>query len=149
MTMDCHSAPAALAFAAICERQTCYPLANPEAADAGANFANFAAKFVAHDRSLRHADTILARMEVGPANATVMNFEYDLARTSLGFGRINYGHFILTPECCRLHFFHRPSMRRRSVVAALLETMYNERRRACDSSSANLLDLLKRSPDVV
>src|SRR5690348_9328045 len=105
MTMDCHSAPAALAFAAICEGQTCYPLANPEAADAGADFANFAAKFMAHNRPLRHADTILARMEVGPANATVMNFEYDLARTGRGFGRINYGHFILTLECCRLHYF--------------------------------------------
>ena len=103
--MDFHSAPAALALAAICERQTCYPLANLKATDAGANFANFAAKFMAHNRSLRHADTVLARMEVGPADTAIMNFEYDLACTSRRLRRIDYRHFVLTLECCRLHFF--------------------------------------------
>jgi hypothetical protein len=39
-----------------------------------------------------------------------MNFEYDLARTGGGLRRIDYRHFILTLECCRSHFFHRPLM---------------------------------------
>src|SRR5690349_17690868 len=108
MAMDCHSAPAALAFAAICERQTRYPLANSQATDADANFANFAAKFMAHNRPLRHANTVLACVEVGTADTAIMNFEYDLARTRRGLGRIDYRHFILTLECCRSHFFHRP-----------------------------------------
>ena len=73
------------------------------AVDAGAKRMDLAAKFMAHHGIRRHPDAVLDGVQIGAADAAVVNLEHDFAGAGDGSGHVDDGHLVSFFEYCCFH----------------------------------------------